>query len=544
MRKSLLAFLVVLAIVFGCNLLEDEQPGFMNPSELASQDFEIDTERDTLLMAANGTVLRIPAGTLQASSGTKAQLQIKEALSIGDMIRGGLTTTAGNDALASGGMIFIDGKNGTILKGKIEVSLPSSHISSKMELYKGVEDPDGRVDWQNPQALPETAASETIRAIEMGRDAYMQRCASCHKIGKEGSGPDLAHLSKRFSLDQEGEYIYYQHFMDALKQTDSEHFYAFQVYRCNLQATFGSIGKSFLPKSQIEYDTLLAIYKYIQTESDRLNLPMPWQTRLSDCADSCAVYRNQKNIIQAARTMKEEELKSYMDFQEPLLIEERLFEFPVVFDDNPVNDRELVSIQNPATTYYQFNIESFGWYNIDMMYKDLDYMKESKLRVRLKSDDKSFAVYLIIPAYNVLQQAGALKTDGEYGFFDRDGSLPLPANTTAWLLAVQDGKKDPLYALHRLDIGENGIDETVELVTKTISKAAFNQLMIDLSWDGLNIRVDDTKYADSIRTRIDEIRKLKVSANEIEKLRPVGCDCDCLTAPADSSRAVPEMAVP
>src|SRR5690606_840389 len=130
--------------------------------------------------------------------------------------------------------------------------------------------------------------------------------------------------------------------------------------------------------------------------------------------------------------------------------EERLFEFPVVFDNNPVNDRELVSIQNPATTYYQFNIESFGWYNIDMMYKDLDYMKESKLRVRLKSDDKSFAVYLIIPAYNVLQQAGALKTDGEYGFFDRDGSLPLPANTTAWLLAVQDGKKDPLYALHRL----------------------------------------------------------------------------------------------
>lgn len=541
MRKFLLAFLVVSMIVFGCNLLGDDQSGFTYTSNINSQEFEIDTERDTLLMAANGTVLRIAAGTLMAASGTKAQIVVKEALSIGDMVRGGLTTTAGTTALASGGMIFIDGKDGTQLQGKIEVSLPSTHISSKMQLYKGVEDSDGKVDWQNPLPLPETAASETIRAIDMGRDAFIQKCGTCHGIGKDGTGPDLAHFSRRFSLGSEGVHIYYDHYLDAFKSSDADHHYAFLVYRCNLHRMFGSLGTPIRPTSKEESDTLLAIYKYIQTESDRLNLPLPWQSKLSDCADSCAVYKSKMRIAQAARTMKEEELKSLLEYQVPLLVEERSFELPVVFNNNPGNLQDLVSLQNPTTTYYQFSIESFGWYNIDMLYNELDNLTESKLRVRLANGENSFAVYLIIPEYNVLQQAGSLKTAGEYGFYDRDGSLPLPANTTAWLLAVQDGKDDPLYALQRLDIGENGIDETVELVTKSISKAAFNQLMKDRSWDGLNIRVDDAPYADSIRARTEELKKLEFSVSEIEKLKPVGCDCECLPNVADSTRAGPSV---
>lgn len=535
MRKFLLLFSLLLMVIIGCNMMGDSTGPVMDTSNLQSQDFEIDTERDTIIMASNGTVLRIPAGTLVAANGKRATLEVKEALTIADMILGGLTTMAGDEALASGGMLFVNGKEGSQLKGKIEISLPSTHISSKMQLYKGVETSERKVDWQNPQPLPQSAASATIAAIDEGRIAFAQKCASCHAIGKDGKAPNLAHFPRRFP--QEGEWIYYQHYGSVTNNDMNrghflDHYYGPALYKCNLQSQYSTVGPEYNSKGDATDPVIGLVFKYIQTESDRLNLPLPKQEILMDCIDSCKIYLRKKLALESAVTKSKGEIENLISENGPLVVEKRSFDVPpVVVQNNPQFIQGLVSVQNPTSTYYQFNIESFGWYNIDMLYKDLDQLTESNLRVKLVDGNDDFSIYLIIPSHKILQPAGHLKAEGEYGFYDQNGNLPLPANTTAFILAVQDGKDNPRYSLQRLDIGETGINEYVELTTREVTKEGFNNLMTNLAWENLKISVSNAKNADSIRTREKELDKLEIDLKELEKIKPAGCNCDCLDTP-------------
>jgi hypothetical protein len=74
--------------------------------KLPSQFFTINTGQDTILITSKGAVIRIPKGAISGDENT-VQLEIKEAYSIEDIFRAGLTTQSNGQPLSSGGMIYI-----------------------------------------------------------------------------------------------------------------------------------------------------------------------------------------------------------------------------------------------------------------------------------------------------------------------------------------------------------------------------------------------------------------------------------------------------
>src|SRR5688572_13696938 len=122
--KYLLALCFIVSII-SCRD-ENAKTNRFTTDSLPPQQFSINTDRDTTLQTSNGALLKIPKGAIVSENGSTVTLEIKEAYSMEQMIKGGLTTSANGEPLSSGGMIYINGVAGQQLKIKqaIKVALP------------------------------------------------------------------------------------------------------------------------------------------------------------------------------------------------------------------------------------------------------------------------------------------------------------------------------------------------------------------------------------------------------------------------------------
>ena len=124
-------------------------------SELAkrSQEFRIDNSRDTILFAAEGSSLFIPAGSLGGSSSVK--ISLREFYKTSDIILNKLSTTSNGEQLITGGMVHISAtvndKPVTILPGKpIKLYMAdTSRQMEQMQLFTGEEKEAGKINWIN-----------------------------------------------------------------------------------------------------------------------------------------------------------------------------------------------------------------------------------------------------------------------------------------------------------------------------------------------------------------------------------------------------------
>ncbi|MBO9199000.1 MULTISPECIES: hypothetical protein [Niastella] len=100
MRKSLLIISLLAGIVYACNQQDQTAPHLLSTGKLPTQVFSIDITKDTTLHTKNGALIRIPHGAL--SSGTNpVQLEIKEAYSMQEILKAGLTTMSNGQALST-----------------------------------------------------------------------------------------------------------------------------------------------------------------------------------------------------------------------------------------------------------------------------------------------------------------------------------------------------------------------------------------------------------------------------------------------------------
>ena len=79
----------------------------ISDSLIKTQFFEINNLKDTLIVTNEGIVFFIPKNGFITGSSPIYQLEIKEALSPAQIIKGGLSTLADNDLLETGGMFKI-----------------------------------------------------------------------------------------------------------------------------------------------------------------------------------------------------------------------------------------------------------------------------------------------------------------------------------------------------------------------------------------------------------------------------------------------------
>ena len=496
MRKSLLVIGLLAGIVYACNQQDKTASHLLSTNNLPTQVVSIDITKDTVLHTKNGALIRIPHGALSSST-NPVQLEIKEAYTMQDILKGGLTTMSDGQPLSSGGMIYINpvGDSKVEIKQPISIATPTPFLDSNMKVFKGEVQADSTINWVEPKPLGD---NPQLTALQNGETLLTGNCASCHAIDKDLTGPALGGALERvlplYKGDKKGLYAFTR---NPLKEMIREPYYV-----CLKNKFGGVVMTSFEDLTDTELDS---IYAYIENETLRRHIAVSAENRVK-CKDSCELY------AKATKHWKEVKAK----------LEKEAVEM-VVENTAPTADTTGPPVKVSAITntslYYQFTVEAFGWYNVDMFLKKNPDVKQSELQVQIQGQYKEkFNLYLIIPTEKVLQSGGPLEDQQDmYGFFTNDGTISLPQNKKAFIIALGEHDDQMIFAKTEF-ITKEKQEFTLELTT--ITKEAFQQQIASLALGDLSITANDTKNAAELRTAVKELKNA-------EQLKPKNCDCDC-----------------
>lgn len=452
----------LLFLLASCNSLPP-LPAMLTPSKLPSQLLEINTERDTTLTLTSGAIITIPAHALKAANGKIAQLEVKEALTIEQMLVAGLRTKSNGTPLQSGGMVYINAANDakvSILK-PLQIQLPTNELVDGMQLYKGEVEKNG-INWVDPQPLPakpdtsntDSTAASTKADPQNGKALFQQNCASCHNVHKQVTGPALKDVMTRWNNDTATLYSFVRNSSSVIASGHS--------YANNL---FNQFGKQLMPAfPSLTTHDINDIFEYMdkQVRSDLVcHYPAPTMP------DSCQYYSTIFNLASEAGnddyfiTIRDTLLSTGSQLLTTSDIKDTLI--ATAF-------KNLVTPKFNRSFYYTIDINTFGWYNIDMALNASSDLTPSELTVSIsEKDDQSISVFLAIPSHKIMAQGGYLKDGKLYGFDEEDGTIPLPQGVKAYIIAIGENKSKPELYFGRTSFITSG-KQALSLTLETVSE--------------------------------------------------------------------------
>ena len=167
------------------------EPAFVSIDEflpLPVQEFIIDPREDNRLVGEQGTVINIPAFTLQLKNGStpaEMMVELKEVYGGGQLVQANLHTASGGKMLRSGGTIHIDastnGKPAEVANGKhLDLEFPHGEtVTENMEVFNGRVDRSGNFDWVPKAGIVqlESRVREEfyINDVKVGKEEYLAR---------------------------------------------------------------------------------------------------------------------------------------------------------------------------------------------------------------------------------------------------------------------------------------------------------------------------------------------------------------------------------
>jgi cytochrome c2 len=533
---------VILMAVFFISRCSQPRPAVFNQAVLQFQKFEIDISKDTILQTAGGIMVQIKAGSLSSSNGNKVMLQIKEALQLADMIKARLTTTANGELLSSGDMFFIEPEDKSVqIVSTLSVYVPADFIDKDNNIYKGTET-DGKINWDKPEPVQ---IPEPMNKYANGEELFKLNCIQCHSIDKKVVGPSLDHITKRrnakwldefttsaqkylngFDFKQSTE-IKYDSTGSFICRTDRviptndtaasgpPDFY-FYYSHC----LFNEYNKTVMPAFKFTPEEMHQLYDYIENESERLRLPMP-EDKLFHCVDSCLKYNSLKMELESKRNELIKENGNLVKAENIITL------------DTGPGFKNRVTPTKVAAKYYQVNIKTFGWYNIDILLMDVNGVKNSNLVVRIRGAyEENISLFLVIPSHKVFVEGGKLSTSDEsYVFFKEDGTTPLPQGQTIYVFAAGEAEGKFIFGNSEFIAAA---EQTITIEPKEVSKEVFDAAIEKMSAGQMEVSLDKTKNA-------DKIREVEKSLSNIEKLKPKNCDCNCAFGSGEAARDVIEL---
>lgn len=525
MKKPLLVIGLLIAIIYACNHGDRAISKLLSPGKLPAQTFVIDITRDTVLTTQKGALIRIPKGALKADNNT-VKLEVKEAYSMEDIVKGGLTTTSFGKPLRSGGMLYINpvGNNNVTIAKPISVATPTPFLDSKMKLYKGEIRSDSSLNWTDTLPMP---ANPQLNAITKGNIIFKDNCASCHSVKKDLTGPALAGSIQRLlpvhNGDKKGIYAFIRNPAKVMANIK---------YYQDLKKKFGgAMMTAFVSLTDEELDNIFA---YIENESNRTYALKPGDANYSTCMDSCLRYfaakekwNNIKGTL-ASKPLVEENLRSSNDTvsESFTLLSDTLEQEDITISaDSAWEGLKTVLPSYNTSLYYQFTIDSFGWHNIDcLLNSDSDIVKASELRVKIPAEyNESISIYLVLPSVKAFVPGGFLENkNDEYGFDKVDGSIPLPQQITAYIIAV--GEKDGQAIFGKKEFTTQR-KQVIDLPLKKLNKEALQQELANLRFNDLTIGASKTNNIEGIKNADKELK-------DAEQLKPKNCDCEAVSRPA------------
>ena len=157
--------------MFSRSMHETEIISGISPTET----FVIDNSADTIIETDEGVVFGIPANAFNTKS-KKIRLEIKTAISPEKIMLQGLSTTSNGQLLQTGGMFSIHGydKNKPLsMVKKIDVSVPAKNVNPAMQLFNGVQDSSGRINWVDPKPIEKSLRTYDITTLDFYPPYYV-----------------------------------------------------------------------------------------------------------------------------------------------------------------------------------------------------------------------------------------------------------------------------------------------------------------------------------------------------------------------------------
>lgn len=194
---------------------------FFDEIKQAEQEFYIHVNRDTTLIAKDGTLLDIPAYVFMNDAGFvtgQVKIVIREYIQYDDIIANKLNTTSNCEQLITGGMLHISaqqhGKEVTVIPTQaIAVSIPTSRYDSQMMLFRGSEinneqTKQSSINWipvepfhDRPDRTYKTTRTFNINYVEPVAVSYGKKTTAKFYINKHLDAPKekmVMVLKKRF----------------------------------------------------------------------------------------------------------------------------------------------------------------------------------------------------------------------------------------------------------------------------------------------------------------------------------------------------------
>jgi mono/diheme cytochrome c family protein len=511
MNRILLIVLSVL-IVYSCSS-DKGMNSLLNTDALPSQFLLILPGKDTVVKTEKGALLRIQKRTFDK----EVKLEVKEAYSLADMIRGGLTTKSGSNPLSSGGMIYV-GAGGNKMAKPIGISIPTESIRNDMQLWTG-KDSAGKLDWQDPKPLSE----EPEKQIAFGRDLFIQNCQQCH-TNTNAAAPTLANFESR------GPWKDRKQLYQMIRNTPA--FIGQNEYMQCLKSYYGYIMTSF---PHLDDKAIDAIVAYLKNE-DRKNGAAVTEDSISICIDSCRVYDSLFKIVGVETEKLRKERRTMIDTNtERRIIEEHINlnpDLPPGGSGEYAKEVETVTPGNFSSIYYKFEIKSDGWYNVDVILERTNRVRDSELVVNIpEKEGKGVNTYLLIPSLKVFADGGPLegKVD-DYGFYTVDGKIKLPKDDRIIVFAISETEGDEILFASKEFTAKRKNRFTLDL--QPVTKERFNQTILDWNLDNFSVKASDSRIAEGLRSRDSTIRKNEYT---LESFRPKNCSCDCNSELTDST---------
>jgi mono/diheme cytochrome c family protein len=496
--RSLASFILV-ACLIACHSKEKAYQKYLNKDVLPTQVFTVNTAKDTVLETANGAIIKIAKGSFSAD---KINLEVKEAITIEQIIAAGLLTRSNGKTLSSGGMIYINAKENVPINKPINVSLPATFIDEDMKVFKGNKEV-GNINWTDPQPLLD---QESAKSLKIGKQLFQQNCQSCHAINKKMTGPALAGVTERGPWEERENLYKWVRYPAAFIPTAR--------YTQCLQKEYGSIMPGF---PELNNKDIANILNYVESEAARNG----WTTGdRTLCADSCRLYDSLYNHSVQSLNNKQNAL---IEDNGPRIKYERLTDSSV---SQPMQSRDgtgqipKVKPENYNAIYYQFDIKSFGWYNIDALLEE----KFGNIELKVAIDERytnEYDVFIAVPAYKVFDRGGKLENENKFGFLYLDGKMPLPVGAEVMVFTIGEAQGKIAFTSKKFTAIKR---QTIELQPELISPEEFKKAISQLLPQKISIDVVDSKNAAEIRS-ID--KKIEFQEGLIEKYRPKNCNCGC-----------------
>lgn len=151
------------------------------------QQITIDPTQDELIECKDGTVIFVPEDAFVDANGNviaePVTLEIIEALTMDKIVAYNLATMNGDNALKSGGMVYVqpklNGVNLELAEGKsLHIEVPTDEYDSDMQAWRGVPDGNGNLNWENPQAIENYLIPVAMSSLDFLPNGFREEVAA------------------------------------------------------------------------------------------------------------------------------------------------------------------------------------------------------------------------------------------------------------------------------------------------------------------------------------------------------------------------------